>query len=165
MCAKEETVMSFRSTALCLAGLMLLCEPGIGTPIATCNASFTVCQIPENILLQLPFSAFAGDVVLTDPGSSTVSDIFRIFNNLINTGKGTGLGNMVFLYSTDDTSLPDPSTYSANVVFIPESPSGVTSFVGNGTDYLLAVPEPGTFELFALAAAMAVLIRRRSRPV
>src|SRR5215471_17747233 len=157
--------MSFRSTALCIAGLILLSERAIADPItpANCNASLTACQIPENILLQLPFSAFAGDVVLTDPGSSTVSDIFRIFNNLINTGKGTGLGNMVFLYSTDDTSLPDPSTYSANVVFIPESPSGVTSFVGNGTDYLLAVPEPGTFELFALAAAMAVLIRRRSR--
>jgi len=71
---------------------------------------------------------------------------------------------MVFLYSSDDTTLPNPLTYSANVVFILENPSGITSFVGNGTDYLLAVPEPGTFELFALAAAMAVLPRRRSRP-
>ena len=160
--------MSFRSTALCIAGLILLSEPGIAAPIAAVpatNCNITVCDIPENILLQLPFTAFAGDVVITDPGSSAVSDVFRIFNNLVNTGKGTGLGNMVFLYSPDDTSLPDPSTYSANVVFITENPSGVTSFLGNGTNYLLAtVPEPRTFDLFALAAAMAVLTRRRSRP-
>ena len=158
--------MSFRSTVLCIAGLVLLSEPGIAAPIvaANCNASFTVCDIPENTQLMLPFPAIAGDVVLTDPGSSTVSDVFRIFNNVVNTGEGTGLGNMAFLYSSDDTSLPNPSTYSANVVFIPENPSGVTSYLGNGTDYLLAVPEPRTFELFALAAAMAVLTCRRSRP-
>ena len=160
--------MSFRSTVLCIAGLILLSEPGIAAPIAAtsvanCNASFTVCGIPENIPLQLPFVAFAGDVVLTDPGGSAVSDVFRIFNNVVNTGKGTGLGNMVFLYSSDDTTLPDPLTYSANVVFITENPSGVTSYLGNGTDYLLAVPESGTFELFVLAAAMAVLTRRCSR--
>jgi hypothetical protein len=169
MFEEEETIMSFRSfrsTALCIASLILLSEPVIAAPIvaANCNASFTVCDIPENTQLQLPFVAFAGDVVLTDPGSSAVSDVFRIFNNFVNTGKGTGLGDMAFLYSSDDTSLPDPSTYSANVIFIPENPSGVTSFLGNGTDYLLAVPEPPTFELFALAAAMAVLTRRRSRP-
>lgn len=157
--------MSFRSTALCIAGLILLSEPCIADTIATCNANFTVCLIPENTPLQLPFAAFAGDVVLTDPGSSAVSDVFRIFNNIVNTGQGTGLGNMVFLYSSDDTALPSPATYSANVVFIPEDPSGVTSFLGNGTTYVLApVPEPRTFELFALGAAMAVLTRGRSRP-
>jgi hypothetical protein len=169
---KEETIMSFRSTILCIAGLILLSDPGIAAPIvaANCNASLTVCDIPENTQLMLPFDAIAGDVVLTDPGSSAVSDVFRIFNNLVNTGKGTGLGDLAFLYSSDDTSLPNPSTYSANVVFIPENPSGVTFFVGNGTTYNLldvpvAVPEPGTFELFALAAGMAVLLtRRRSRP-
>jgi hypothetical protein len=112
----------------------------------------------------LPFLAIAGDVVLTDPGSSSVSDVFRIFNNFVNTGNGTGLGDVVFLYSSDDTSLPNPSSYSANVIFIPENPSGVTSFTGNGTTYVLATPEPPTFELFALAAAMAVLTCRRSRP-
>ena len=158
---------SFRSTFLCIAGLILLSEPGIATPIAAApatNCNIAVCDIPENILLQLPFDAFAGDVVLTDPGSSTVSDVFRIFNNVVNTGKGTGQGDMVFLYSSDDTSLPSPSSYSANVVFITENPSGVTSYFGNGTNYLLAVPEPPTFELFALAAAMAVLTCRCSGP-
>lgn len=162
--------MSFRSTALCITGLMLLSKPGIAdtiaaTSAASCNASFTVCQVPENIALQLPFEAIAGDVVLTDPGSNAVSDVFRIFNNFVDTGKGTGLGNLLFLYSSDDTSLPNPSTYSANVVFITENPSGVTSYLGNGTTYVLAaVPEPRTFVLFALAAAMAILTRGRSRP-
>ena len=133
-------------------------------PLANCNANFTVCGVPENILLQLPFTAFAGDVVLTDPNSSAVSDVFRIFNNLVNTGLGTGLGNMVFLYSSDDTTLPAPSTYSANAAFIMENPSGITSYLGNGTNYLLAVPEPQTFGFLSLAAAaMAVLARRRPR--
>src|SRR6266446_5026417 len=121
----------FASIAICLAGLILLCVPGAAAPLANCNASFTICGIPENVLLQLPFAAFAGDVVLTESNGTTVSDIFRIFNNLINTGAGTGLGNMVFLYSADDTTpLPAPSTFSANAVFILESPSGITSFVG-----------------------------------
>jgi hypothetical protein len=169
MFQEEETIMSFRATAVCIAGLILLSKPVTATPIAAtslanCNANFTVCEIPENSPLQLPFVAIAGDVVLTDPGSSAVSDVFRIFNNVVNTGKGTGLGDLAFLYSSDDTTLPSPSTYSANAVFITENPSGVTSFLGNGTDYLLAVPEPRTFELFALAAVVtAVLARRRSR--
>jgi hypothetical protein len=112
----------------------------------------------------LPFTAIAGDVVLTDPNSTTASDVFRIFNNIINTGGGTGLGNMVFLYSSDDTTLPNLSAYSVNVVFIAENPSGITSYMGNGTNYQLGVPEPQTFELLCLAfASMAVLARRRSR--
>jgi|SRR5579872_847876 len=154
----------YASLAICLVGLVLLSVPAAASPIAQCNASLTSCSIPENILLQLPFTAFAGDAVLTDPGGSTVSDVFRIFNNIVNTGGGTGLGNMVFLYSSDDTTLPSPSTYSANRVFITEDPSGVTSYVGNGTDYLLGVPEPQTFELLGLAvAAMAGLSRWRSK--
>jgi len=153
----------YASIANCLACLVLLSVSAPASPIASCNATFTSCGIPENILLQLPFTAIAGDAVLTEPNSSTVSDVFRIFNNIINTGGGTGLGNMVFLYSSDDTTLPAPSTYSANAVFIVENPSGVTSYLGNGTNYLLGVPEPQTFELLSLAvAAMAGLARRRS---
>ena len=74
----------------------------------------------------MPFVAFAGDAIVTEPGSSVVSDLFRIFNNVVNTRMGTGLGNMAFLYSADDSALPDPSTYSANAVFLPENPSGAT---------------------------------------
>ena len=154
----------FASITICFAGLVLLSVPAAADPIASCNASFTECGIPENILLQLPFTAIAGDAILTEPGGAVVSDVFRIFNNIINTGGGTGLGNMVFLYSLDDTTLPAPSTYSANAAFIMEDPSGITSYLGNGTNYLLAVPEPQTFGLLSLAAAaMAVLARRRPR--
>jgi hypothetical protein len=174
-------MMSFRfaSAAVCFAGLILLSLPGTAAPIAipaqatatlvaSCNTTFTLCLIPENIPLQLPFPflAVAGDVVLTDPNSSAVSDVFRILNNVVDTGRGTGLGNMVFLYSSDDTTLPSPSTYSANVTFITEDQSGITSFLGNGTNYLLGVPEPQTFQLLSLAVAtLAVLARRRSRPI
>jgi hypothetical protein len=129
--------------------------------MASCSADFTSCAIPENVLLQLPFLATAGDVVLTDPNSTTASDVFRIFNNFVNTGQGTGLGDLVFLYSSDDTSLPPPSTYTANVLFISEDPSGYTHYLGNGTDYLLGVPEPQSSGLFALAAGLMILAHRR----
>jgi hypothetical protein len=108
----------------------------------------------------LPFTAFAGDVILDDPA---VSDVFRIFNNLVNTGGGTGLGNMAFLYSSDDsTPLPNPLTYSANAVFITENPTGFTPYLGNGTNYQLGVPEPQSTQLLVLGlAAMALLARNR----
>src|SRR5215469_12164113 len=114
-------------------GLLLLAMPALAAPIASCNTSFTLCAIPENILLQLPFTTFAGDVIVDEPGGAVVSDVFRIFDNLVNTGGGTGLGNMLFLFSADDTTPPPASSWSANAVFITEDPSGVTSFVGNGT--------------------------------
>jgi hypothetical protein len=157
--------MTYRSSniAIGFAGLILLSVPAAATPIASCNANFTLCTIYENILLQLPFTAFAGDVIITDPGGPVVSDIFRIFNNFVNTGGGTGLGNMAFLYSADDTTLPAPSTYSANAQFITEAPSGITPYLGNGTTYLLGNPEPQTSGLLGLAIAMAFVARRRSR--
>lgn len=136
----------------------------IAAPIfASCNTGLTVCGIPENVSLQLPFIAVAGDAVLTDPGTGTVSDVFRIFNNFVDTGSGTGLGTLAFLYSTDDTTLPPPSTYSANAVFIPESPSGVTSYVSDGHQYLLGVPEPGNLGLLIIAGPFILpLLKRRS---
>jgi hypothetical protein len=72
---------------------------------------------------------------------------------------------MVFLYSSDDSApLPAPSTYSANAVFISESPTGITAFVGNGTTYELGVPEPRTFELLSLAIlGMAAIAGRDSK--
>jgi hypothetical protein len=100
---------------------------------------------------ELPFDAFSGDVVLLEPVGTAVSDVFRIFNNVVNTGGGTGLGDLAFLYSSDDsTPLPNPSTYSLNVVTIRENPSGVTQYEGNGTDYYLGVPEPSTIALLGV---------------
>src|SRR6266581_8369565 len=102
--------------------IALLASRALAATVANCNAGFTVCLIPENVLLQLPFLGIAGDVIIQDPTSTNVSDVFRIFNNVVNTGAGTGLGNMAFLYSRDDINLlPDPSTYSANAVFIKEA--------------------------------------------
>jgi hypothetical protein len=150
----------------CFIGLILLSVLAAAATIAPCNANFTTCVIPENIPLQLPFTAFAGDAIVTDPGGSVVSDLFRIFNNLVNTGLGTGLGNMAFLYSADDSALPDPSTYSANAVFLSENPSpgSATVYFGNGTNYLLGAPEPQTCGSIGLACvAMAILARRRSK--
>jgi hypothetical protein len=149
--------------AICLIGLILVASTSGAAPIATCNASFTMCFIPEEIQLQLPFTAFAGDAILMDPGTSTVSDVFRIFNNVVDTGKGTGLGNLAFLYSADEGPLPSPSTYSANAVFLSENPSGATPYLGNGTTYLLGTPEPRTDGMIILIClAMPILARRRS---
>src|SRR5262249_51550084 len=105
---------------------------------ASCNPTATACQIQENSLVQLPFLAIAGDVIIQEPNSTNVSDVFRIFNNFVDTGGGTGLGNVAILYSADDNlPLPNPSTYSANAVVIKEAASGSTSYVGNGTTYTL----------------------------
>jgi PA domain len=143
----------------------LCATPILGATIAQCTPTFSACAVPENILLQLPAGDFAiaGDVILVEPDSVTVSDVFRIFNNLLDTGLGTGLGDLLFLYSVDDGPLPDPSTYSANAVTITEDPSGFTHYLGNGTDYLLNAPEPSTISLCAFGIAMTILVRRRRK--
>ena len=132
--------------------------------LATCNANFTLCQVPENTSLVLPFLIPSGDVILIDPVTNIASDVFRISNNFIDTGAGTGLGNLAFLYSSDESPLPLPSTYSANVVFVPESPTGITTYVGNGTPFLLGVPEPRTCALLSAATMALWLFRRRLTP-
>jgi hypothetical protein len=82
---------------------------------------------------------------------------------VFDTGGGTGIGNLVFMYSSDESSLPDPSSYSANVKFIQEDPSGFTHYLGNGTDYVLGAPEPATFGLLGLGI-IAMAIRKRLTP-
>src|SRR5215471_17013726 len=105
---------------------------------ASCNSNFTACQIQENVLLTLPFLAISGDVIVQSPMDTGVSDVFRILNNVVDTGGGTGLGTMAILYSGDDNiPLPAPSTYSQNAVIIKEAVSGSTSYFGNGTTYIL----------------------------
>ena len=154
-------------TPMGLAVGLVISVLSFGAPIVP-NCTSSTCPIPENGLFQLPFTAVAGDVILNDSAQGPASDVLRIFNNLVNTGAGTGLGNLVFLYSSDDsTPLPDPSTYSANAAFMVETPP-VTTFVGNGTTYLLGVqpvPEPSTPGLFAFGvAALAAVRRTRRRP-
>ena len=150
--------------SVCAAVLALLSISGTAAPVmmAQCNASGTACGIQENVLLQLPFLAVSGDVILLDPHTTTVSDVFHIFNDVVNTGQGTGLGELVFLYSSDDsTPLPSPATYSVNPVTIMEDPSGYTHYLGNGTDYLLGVPEPCTFGFLGLGIVMMAALGRK----
>src|SRR5215472_16872570 len=116
-----------------------------GDTIAQCTPTFSDCAIPENVFLGFPFLAISGDVVLLPDlhaNLAAASDVFRIANNLIDTGQGTGLGFAAFLFSGHNT-LPDPSTYSANAVPIREQSTGATQYVGNGTDYhLLTAVDP-----------------------
>src|SRR5438034_8140450 len=73
-------------------------SPALAADRARCNSGFRAGQIRENVLLQLPFLAISGDVIIQEPGSSNVSDVFRILNNFADTGGGTGLGNLAILY-------------------------------------------------------------------
>ena len=82
-------------------------------------------------------------MILIDPDGS-ISDIVRFFNNLIDTGGGTGLGDQVFMYS----KLNLPISVSVNAVRIAEAPVGQpTIYVGNGTVYSIysdVIPEPSS---------------------
>ena len=102
-------------------------------------------------------------MIVQEPTSTAVSDVFRLFNNLFDTGGGTGLGNMVFLYSVDNGPLPDPSTYSLNAMTIKEAATGLTSFNGNGTIYTLDTPEPSTFGLLGLGVIAMLFLSRKKR--
>ena len=75
------------------------------------------CAIPENVLLQFPCLAVSGDVAVVPnmhANLAATSDVFRSFNNLVDTGLGTGVGILVFLYSGHN-ELPPPSTYSVQL--------------------------------------------------
>ena len=153
---------------LILAALAFAAQSASAATVATCAADFSTCYIQENVLLQFPtgFLAISGDVVLEDP-SGAVSDVFRIFNDFFDTGQGAGLGTTAFLYSSDDsTPLPDPSTYSANVKFIPESTtSPQTDYLGNGTLYVLAAPEPSSWILFSIGSVALLIAHRKKAPL
>jgi hypothetical protein len=154
-----------------LCGLITLALPSVpasaGPIPISCAADFSSCGIQENVLGQFPsgFLAISGDVILTEADGVTVSDVFRIFNDVIDTGGGTGLGTTAFMYSADDsTPLPDPATYSANAVFILENPNGPTAFNGNGTEYFLGIPEPASLGMLALGLVGGGFLRKfRSR--
>jgi hypothetical protein len=148
------------------------------SPVSSCASDFSSCSIYESgSNFTLPFLAISGDVVLLNADHS-VSDVFRIFNNLVDTGGGTGLGNLAFLYSDDEGNLPDPATYSANVISIPEGVlivSGLTQtdFNGNGTIYHLFSAEPvqttplpsaWTMAFFSFAGIAFMAYRRKSTP-
>jgi hypothetical protein len=143
-------------------------------PISSCNATVTQCDIYEDSLLDLGGSGnngffIAGDWILLD-ADGTISDVLRFFNNLRDTGGGTGLGTRAFLYSDDQGNLP--ATFSVNARRISEGPpdatgATLTTFTSNGTLYRVhgdevaeVVPEPATFGL----VAVGLLALRRLRP-
>jgi hypothetical protein len=110
--------------------------------VAACDATCSVCSIPQNVVLQLPAACLlsGGDVIIQGANPSNATYLFRAFNNLVDTGGGTGLSRSVILYgSNDNTPLPDPSTYSLNSVTIQASASGPTFYFGpgSGTSYYL----------------------------
>jgi hypothetical protein len=143
--------------------LVLVALPCAADQLAVCAPDFSTCSIPENVVLDLPFPAVAGDVVLFEPDLTTVSDVFRIFNNLFDSGNGTGVGDIAFLYSSDEnTPLPDPSTYSANAVSILET-DPVTVYFGNGTNYFLGAPEPSSFWLLGAGLIALAGLKRKFR--
>lgn len=162
---------SLFATLLVLTVLTLAPAAHAG-PISSCAPDFSACQVYEGSLLTPPFGFFvAGDVILIDQWTGQVSDVFRIFNDLFDTGGGTGLGVSALLYSEDLGNLPDPSTYSVNAVGIYEnygSGGGLieTDYVGNGTLYQIfstddGSPEPSTFALMGAAAVVGLWRRRR----
>jgi hypothetical protein len=151
---------------LSLAALFSICA--FAGQISTCASDFSTCSVYEDgFVLTFPGLAIAGDVVLLDPGTTAVSDVFRIFNDFANTGGGTGLGMSAFLYSNDEHNLP--TSFSVNAVFITEGPEvngfARTDYNGNGTLYHLVsgpVPEPSTCGLLGIGlTAMGALNRRR----
>ena len=157
-----------------LPGTVVPNSPFTPVILATPTCTPAACDIFEGTLQNLPFVAIAGDVILSDPDGS-VSDVVRFFNNLVDTGAGTGLGTQVFMYSKIDTGpersfgpdlgLPSASTFSANAIRIAEAPDGTpTIYNGNGTIYSFYsdVPEPSTITCVAagLLALGAKLLRR-----
>jgi hypothetical protein len=153
-------------TVLYLGLLGSLSFPCLANQLAACAPDFSSCHIPENVLVDLPFAAIAGDVIVLEPDLSAISDVFRIFNNLLDTGLGTGLGDQAFLFSSDDsTPLPDPSTFSANAIAIVEGAQGEGIFNGNGTTYVLSTPEPASWLLLSVAVvSLAWFARASLRP-
>jgi PEP-CTERM motif len=164
------------STLLVLSTLALAPNAHAG-PVSSCAPDFSSCSVFEDgLVLQLPGLAIAGDLILTDRwNGGKVSDVFRVFNNIFDTGGGTGLGITAFLYSEDLGNLPAPATYSVNAVTMNEAfGRGVgtieTDYNGNGTIYRIfsvddGSPEPSTFALMGIGVAMVVWRRTRARRV
>ena len=157
--------------------LSVLSLPAMADLVSSCAADFSSCSVYENSKLTYPSCCgFSGDVILLEP-DSTVSDVFRIFNDFVDTGGGTGFGLTAFLYSLDDSNLPSPASYSANAVFITESQISVkglteTDYIGNGTQYRFfsaPVPEPSQLGpllgmLIVAAGALACKRLRKQDP-
>lgn len=154
-----------------LVGTISLVQQATATPMSSCNADSTVCDIYEDgQFFQPGFLFISGDVVLREFGTGLVSDVLRFFNDVFDSGSGTGLGETMFLYSDDEHNLPDPSTFSANAVFLIEGGIAAngfkeTDYFNDGTLYRIfsSAPEPSTWQLLVLAFAMIGAFGARGR--
>lgn len=162
-------IKPFRSlTILLLAGITGL----YAAPVSSCNADDSICNVYEGQTLTYPSGYFgiSGDLIVQSPPGTTL-DVLRIFNDIVDTGGGTGLGSMAFLYAADLHDLPSPTTYSINAVSILRGISGPVGFYetdynGNGTLYRIftPTPEPSTLGSLCLGALGVALLWRKKTP-
>ena len=151
------------------------------TPIPDALGRFA---INEGILYQLPspFAFESGDVILAEP-AGLISDLVRFFNNLQDFGNGTGIGNLIFMYSDIDQGLdsddifPIPADRMFNVVTIPEvGPENgfqgtlytASLLDGSSISYLLVsdVPEPSSILLLGSALlVLTIVVRKQLFPI
>lgn len=113
--------------------------PARADPSSSCNSTITICDLYERSPLDIGnLCCFvSGDWILLH-ADGTISDVLRFFNNFKDTGAGTGLGTVAFLYSDDPGVLP--ATFSVNAKTILEGPPDdlgetLTTFTSNGTLY------------------------------
>jgi hypothetical protein len=145
-------------------------SPAHATPVSSCDPVLPTCYAYEGSSLALPTTVIAGDVIVQSSGITY--DVFRIFNDVLNTGNGTGLGMDALLYGDDQGNLPDPSTYSSNAITVALGSSGPPGYLE--TDYLgstditfelfTPIPEPDNLCLPVFAALTLLLWRSLRRP-
>jgi hypothetical protein len=134
-------------------------------PQSSCDQITGECNVYEGSLFQDPsFTFFAGDVVLLDANGAS-SDVLRFYNNLIDTGGGTGLGDGFLEFATPGNHSPDALNLSVNAAFISKSPAvggvSVTDYVGS-TGFLFhiyssEVPEASAVALIGSGLALLAL--------
>jgi hypothetical protein len=160
--------LPFARLALVLAVLCLMSLPAKADtlPAEGCNAANTVCVAIEGQTMSYTpgFFGISGDALLTD-SNGDVEGVFRIFNDLVDTGGGTGLGLTAFLFGVNAIEIAIGSDNGTGVPLLKVPGFVETEFVGNGTLYeLFSVPEPGTWQLLGVAllllAGMGFAARR-----
>jgi hypothetical protein len=181
---RKRTLPLKRLTKLLLAAsatLGIVALPACADPLgqSSCNFNAGVCNVYEGSLFQNSNAFFyAGDLVLLD-ANGAFGDIVRFYNDIIDTGGGTGFGDAFLEFRLPDGHFPgdvDLSSLdlSANAVFITEGPAvagiAVTDYTGpSGTLFHIyssaAVPEPSELSLIAsgLLFVAAWIVKRQSK--